>query len=51
MKGGDIDEELQALKKFDPEACYRVLRYPVEWKVDPSRCFVVVADNLQSLNG
>jgi 16S rRNA (guanine527-N7)-methyltransferase len=49
MKGGDLEEELKALKKFDPNACYRILKYPPEWKIDPSRCVVAVADNRQSL--
>jgi 16S rRNA (guanine527-N7)-methyltransferase len=45
MKGGDLEEELQALKKFDPKAQYQIRQYSPEWKVDPTRCLVVVADS------
>jgi 16S rRNA (guanine527-N7)-methyltransferase len=46
MKGGDLEEELQALKKFDPKASYQIRQYSPEWKVDPTRCLVVVAEEI-----
>lgn len=49
MKGGDLEAELQALKKFDPKASYQIRQYSPEWKIDPTRCLVVVADDVKSL--
>ena len=49
MKGGELDDELLALKKFDARVEYRVLRYPKEWEVETSRCLVVVSENLSFL--
>ncbi len=46
MKGGDLEDELQTLKKFDPKASYQIRQYSPEWKVDPTRCLVVVGENL-----
>lgn len=42
MKGGEIEDELRALKKFDLGIEYLVLRYFDQWNVDLSRCLVVV---------
>ncbi len=47
MKGGDLEEELQALKKFDPKVNYQIRQYSPEWKVDPTRCLVVVVDDMK----
>jgi 16S rRNA (guanine527-N7)-methyltransferase len=49
MKGGDLEAELQALKTFDPKASYQIRQYSPEWKVDPTRCLVVVAEDSKSL--
>jgi len=46
MKGGELNDELQALMKFDPRIEYRVLHYPAKWEVDESRCLVIVSNNL-----
>jgi len=43
MKGGELDNELQTLKKFDSKVAYQLLRYPDEWKIDTSRCFAAVS--------
>jgi len=42
MKGGELDEELQALKKFDSRIEYRMFRYPEEWGIETSRCLTVM---------
>jgi len=42
MKGGELDNEFQALKKFDSRVGYRVLSYPEEWEVEASRRLVVL---------
>lgn len=43
MKGGELDDELQKLKKFDTRVDYRVLNYREEWEVELSRSLVVVS--------
>ncbi len=43
MKGGELDDELQALKKFDSRVEYHVLNYREEWEVEASRRLVVVS--------
>jgi 16S rRNA (guanine527-N7)-methyltransferase len=43
MKGGELDDELQALMKLDSRVEYRVLQYPEGWEVEASRCLVVVS--------
>ncbi|MDZ7343074.1 MAG: 16S rRNA (guanine(527)-N(7))-methyltransferase RsmG [candidate division KSB1 bacterium] len=42
MKGGDVEKEKQALLESTPEIQCRVLKYPVGWPIDPSRCVVAV---------
>lgn len=42
MKGGELDDELQALEKADPNSRYRIISYPAPWQIDPSRCLVTV---------
>jgi 16S rRNA (guanine527-N7)-methyltransferase len=42
MKGGELDDELQAAKKFDSRVKCWALRYPQEWRIEASRCLVVV---------
>jgi 16S rRNA (guanine527-N7)-methyltransferase len=42
MKGGELDDELQMLKKFDPRGFYRFLKYSAEWQVDASRRAVIL---------
>jgi len=42
MKGGELDDELQAVKKFDSRTEYRILCYPEEWEVEASRRVVVL---------
>ncbi|MDZ7291017.1 MAG: 16S rRNA (guanine(527)-N(7))-methyltransferase RsmG [candidate division KSB1 bacterium] len=49
MKGGDLENELQALKKFDSRVFYQLRYYPSEWRVDPARCLVIVATDMKSL--
>jgi len=44
MKGGELDNEVQALKKIDSRIEYRVLKYPEMWEIDPSRCLVTITD-------
>ena len=43
MKGGELDNELQTLKKFDSKVAYQLLRYPDEWNIDISRCCAAVS--------
>lgn len=43
MKGGELGEELQTLKKFDSRVEYRMLQYTVVWEVEMSRCLVVLS--------
>ncbi|MDZ7364053.1 MAG: 16S rRNA (guanine(527)-N(7))-methyltransferase RsmG [candidate division KSB1 bacterium] len=45
MKGGELNDELQALKKFDSRVEHRILYYPEGWEVEASRCLVVVANS------
>jgi 16S rRNA (guanine527-N7)-methyltransferase len=42
MKGGGLDDELQALIKADPNSQYRKINCPASWQIEPSRCLVVV---------
>jgi 16S rRNA (guanine527-N7)-methyltransferase len=49
MKGGDIEEERQALIKLAPEIQIRVLKYPAGWAADPSRCVVASARTTKAL--
>lgn len=44
MKGGELDKELQALKKFDSRVGSQISRYPERWETEASRCLVVLAD-------
>ncbi len=44
MKGGELDNEVHALKKFDSRIEHRVLKYPEMWEIDPSRCLVTITD-------
>jgi 16S rRNA (guanine527-N7)-methyltransferase len=44
MKGGSLDEELPALKIYDPQMDCHVLRYPEVWKVEASRFLVIVSN-------
>jgi 16S rRNA (guanine527-N7)-methyltransferase len=43
MKGGELNDELRALKNFDWQVDYRVLNYRQEWEVEQSRSLVVVS--------
>jgi len=42
MKGGELNKELQILKKFDSQVEYRVFQYPEYWEGDISRLLVAV---------
>jgi len=43
MKGGELNDELQILKKFDSRVEHRFLRYPEEWGIETSRCLTVMS--------
>jgi 16S rRNA (guanine527-N7)-methyltransferase len=43
MKGGELHDELQALKKFDSRVEHRILYYPEGWELEASRCLLVMS--------
>jgi 16S rRNA (guanine527-N7)-methyltransferase len=43
MKGGALDDELQALKKLDSLIAYKVLHYSMEWEIETTRCLTIVS--------
>jgi len=43
MKGGELNDELQILKKFDSRVEHQFLRYPEEWGIETSRCLTVMS--------
>lgn len=42
MKGGGLDDDLQALKKFDSQVTTQILNYPKPWEVETTRRLVVL---------
>jgi 16S rRNA (guanine527-N7)-methyltransferase len=43
MKGGELDDELQTLRKLDPRIEYQMLSYSERWEVEASRRLVIVS--------
>jgi 16S rRNA (guanine527-N7)-methyltransferase len=50
MKGGELDNELHALMKFDSCVKYQVESYLEGWDSEASRCLVVVTETPKSIS-